>query len=185
MPIEAGTYVLGPEDGTLSIRTGRTGAAAKAGHDLVIHATAWQATVEVGEDTAPSSVVLSVDATSLRVREGTGGIQALGDDDKESIQQTIDDDVLKRQAIEFRSTAVEPAAGGHGLHVEGELTIVGRARPVAFDLALGDDGRLSGSVVLTQTDFGIKPYSTLFGALKVADDVTVAIDANLPTPTLS
>ena len=28
--------------------------------------------------------------------EGTGGMQALGDDDKVDIQKTIDDDVLKR-----------------------------------------------------------------------------------------
>jgi hypothetical protein len=29
---------------------------------------------------------------------------------------------------------------------------------------------------VTQSAFGIKPYSALFGALKVADDVTVLID---------
>ena len=32
-------------------------------------------------------------------------MQALGDDDKANIEQTIDDEVLKRQAITFRSTA--------------------------------------------------------------------------------
>ena len=34
--------------------------------------------------------------------------------------------------------------------------------------------------MVTQTDFAIKPYSTLFGALKVADEVQVALDAALP-----
>ena len=94
------------------MRTGRTGAAAKAGHDLLIDVTAWQATLEVGE--AQTSLVLEADATSLRVREGTGGMQALGDDDKASIEQTIDDEVLKRQGIAFRSTAVEPAPTAAG-----------------------------------------------------------------------
>ena len=37
MSLPAGTHTLGPENGTLSVRTGRTGAAAKAGHDLLIH----------------------------------------------------------------------------------------------------------------------------------------------------
>ena len=169
MPIEAGTYELTSESGTLSVRTGRTGAAAKAGHDLVIDVTAWHATLEVG---AQSSLVLDADATSLRVREGTGGMQALGDDDKASIEQTIDDDVLQRQGITFRSTAVQ--VEGSRLSVEGELALVGSVRPIAFELAVAD-GRLSGSAVVKQTDWGIKPYSALYGALKVVDEVEVAL----------
>jgi polyisoprenoid-binding protein YceI len=171
--LQAGTHTLGPESATLSVKTGRSGAAAKAGHDLLIDVTAWQATLEVGEDPAETSIVLDADATSLRVREGTGGIQALGDDDKASIQQTIDDDVLKQQAIEFRSTAVQAAADGSRLSVQGELTLVGTSAPIAFDLAVGENGELSGSAVVKQSDWGIKPYSALFGALKVADEVEV------------
>jgi polyisoprenoid-binding protein YceI len=176
--LQAGTYRLGPDDGTLSIHTGRTGAAAKAGHDLVIEVTAWQGTLRVGEDPADTSVELEADATSLHVRQGSGGIQSLGDDDKDNIRTTIDDDVLKGQAITFRSTAVTGADGQ--LTVEGELTLAGTTRPLAFDLAVGDDGRLSGAAVVKQTDWGMKPYSTLFGALKVADEVRVEIDAALP-----
>jgi polyisoprenoid-binding protein YceI len=180
MSLQPGTYTFGPENGTLAVRTGRSGAAAKAGHDLLIHVTAWQATLEVGEDPAATSIVLDADATSLRVREGTGGMKALGDDDKASIEQTIDDDVLKGQGIEFRSTVVQTAADGSRLSVQGELTLVGKARPIAFDLAVSADGKLSGSAVVKQTDWGITPYSALFGALKVADQVEVAIDAGLP-----
>jgi polyisoprenoid-binding protein YceI len=181
MTIGAGTHTLGPENGTLSVRTGRTGAAAKAGHNLLIEVTAWQATLEVGEELTPVSIVLHADATSLRVREGTGGMQALGDDDKASIQTTIDDDVLKQQAIEFRSTAVEIAADGDRIGVQGELTLAGKAGRIAFDLMVGDGGKLSGSAVVKQTDWGITPYSALFGALKVADEVEVVIDAALPS----
>ncbi len=178
MSIQAGTHKLGPENGTLSVRTGRTGAAAKAGHDLLIHVTAWQATLEVGEDPAQTSIVLDADAASLRVREGTGGMQALGDDDKASIQQTIDDDVLQRQVIEFRSTAVHIADDSR-LSVQGELTLVGRTGPIAFDLTVGADGKLSGSAVVKQTDWGITPHSALFGALKVVDEVEVEIEVSL------
>ena len=181
MSIEPGTYRLRPGNGTLSVRTGRTGAAAKAGHDLLLHVTAWQATLEVGEDPAQTSIVLDADATSLRVREGTGGMQALGDDDKASIEETIDDDILKRQGIEFRSTTVQTAADGSRISVQGELTLVGKARPIAFDLTVDDDGKLSGSAVVKQTDWGITPYSALFGALKVSDEVEVVLDASLPS----
>ena len=174
------TYTLGPENGTLSVRTGRTGAAAKAGHNLLIEVTAWQATLEVGEE---AGIVLAVDSTSLRVREGTGGMQALGDDDKASIEQTIDDEVLKRQAIEFRSTAVQ--ADGGRLGVQGELTLGRHDRVRSRSTSrVGDDGKLSGSAVVKQSDWGITPYSTLFGALKVVDEVEVVLDATLPAQSL-
>ena len=175
MGLQAGTYRLGPDAGTLSVRTGRTGAAAKAGHDLVIEVTAWEGTLRVGEDPADTSVELEADATSLRVREGTGGMQALGDDDTANIEQTIDDEVLKRQAISFRSTRVDSAAAGDGLSVRGELTLLGATRPLAFDIAVAGDGTLSAVAVVKQTDWGMKPYSGLFGALKVVDEVEVSV----------
>jgi len=48
----SGVHRLGPHNATLEVRTGRTGPAAKAGHDLVLHVTSWEATLEVGEDPA-------------------------------------------------------------------------------------------------------------------------------------
>src|ERR1700722_16202505 len=182
MPIQTGRYKLGPGHGTLSVRTKRTGAAAKAGHDLVIHVTSWTATLEVGDGSAPAAVVtLDADGTSLRVREGKGGMQALGEDDKLSIHKTIDDDVLKRQDIVFRSTEAQRSPDGHRIAVQGELTLVGKTRPVEFDLEIADDGTLTGAAKIKQSDWGIKPYSTLFGALKVADQVELDLAANLPT----
>jgi polyisoprenoid-binding protein YceI len=176
MSIQAGTYRFGPESGTLSVRTSRIGAAAKAGHDLLIHVTAWQATLEVGEDPTQTGIVFDADPTSLEVREGTGGIKALGKDDKASIRGTIDEDVLKRKPIEFRSTAVRPADGGR-LGIDGELTLAGKTAPITVDVTIGDDGSVQGSAVVKQSNWGIKPYSALFGALKVADCVTISIDA--------
>jgi polyisoprenoid-binding protein YceI len=165
-------HTLGPEDGILVVRTSRTGAVAKAGHDLVIHVTEWSAAL----DTDAPSLTLDVDATSLRVREGTGGIKPLDEDDHANIETTIDDEVLLRRDIIFRSTRVEPADGG--LKVEGDLTLVGQTRPIAFDLTLAG-GRVTGTAVVKQTAWGMKPYTALFGALKVADDVRVEIDAKL------
>jgi len=176
-----GRHTLGPENGTLSVKTGRNGAAAKAGHDLLIEVAAWGATLEVGEDPAQNAIALHADAASLRVREGTGGMQSLGDDDKASIRQTIDDEVLKGEDIEFRSTEVQSAADGGWVNVRGELKLAGNTHPVEFELRVTPDGKLSATTVLKQTDWGIKPYSTLFGALKVADEVEVVLDAG-PLP---
>jgi polyisoprenoid-binding protein YceI len=176
--IQAGTYRLGPDNSTLSVRTGRTGAAAMAGHNLLFHVTSWEATLVVGD---ASAVELNADGGSLRVIEGTGGMQSLGEDDKIDIQKTIDDDVLKRQTVTFRSTQVQPSDGGNGLTVAGDLTLLGTTRPLTFDVAATEDGKLSAVAVIKQTDWRIKPYSALFGALKVVDDVEVSIDAS-PAP---
>ena len=91
------------------MRTARKGAAAKAGHDLVIEVTSWSATLRLGNDPAQSALELDADPASLKVREGTGGVMELGDDDRREIEQNIDDEVLGRQPIEFRSASVEGA----------------------------------------------------------------------------
>ena len=167
-------YTLGPEDGILAVRTSRTGAIAKAGHDLLMHVTEWSATLDTGE--APS-LTLDADATSLRVREGTGGIKPLGEDDLTNIETTIDDEVLRKRDIAFRSTSVQ--LDGDTVAVAGDLTLLGTTRPLAFELALVD-GRVTGAAVVKQTEWGMKPYTALFGTLKVADEVRVEIDAGLP-----
>jgi polyisoprenoid-binding protein YceI len=171
--IEPGTHRFGPGNATLSVQTRRGGAAAKAGHDLLLHVTAWEGTLTIGDDGAPAAAELTADATSLRVQRGTGGMKALDDGDKANIHQTIDDEVLRRRDIAFRSTAVD------GGRVEGELTLAGQTRPLALDVAIGDDGAVSATVTITQSDWGMKPYSALFGTLKVLDEVEVALEGHL------
>jgi polyisoprenoid-binding protein YceI len=177
MAIPAGSYTLGPADGTLTVRTGKAGAAAKAGHNLVIEVTRWEASLDVAAD-GGGSLTLTADARSLQVRSGSGGMGTLGDEEKASIARSIDDDVLKGGTIAFRSSAVEETPGG--LHVQGDLDLRGKTHPVAFDLDGSDDGRLTGGVRFKQTDWGIKPFSALFGTLKVADEVEVGVDVKLP-----
>jgi polyisoprenoid-binding protein YceI len=174
MALQPGTYRFGPESGRLTVRTGRTGAVAKAGHDLLLEVTAWDATLVVGDET---TLELNADSTSFKVREGTGGMQALDDGDLANIEQTIDDEVLMRGTIAFRSTRVTDLADG--LSVEGRLTIRDGTAPAAFDVTVAD-GRVTAVAAIRHTDFGMKPYSALFGALKVADEVEVAVDARLP-----
>lgn len=132
----------------------------------------------IGDDAEGTSAELTADATSLRVVEGSGGLQALGDDDKANIEQTIEDEILKRGQISFHSTTAHPRSGG-GVSLEGELTILGKTAPISFELTIGDDGGLNASAVVTQTSWDIEPYSALFGALKVKDEVEVVLEGHL------
>ncbi|MBA3747572.1 MAG: YceI family protein [Solirubrobacterales bacterium] len=176
MSLQAGSYKLGPDNATLRVKTGRHGAAAKAGHDLVIEVKSWEATLNVADDPASSSLELSADPSSLHVVKGEGGMQALGDDDKADIRKTIDKDVLKKKSIAFTSSSVTDADGG--LAVSGDLEMGGKTQAVDF-VVTGDGGSVTGSATVKQSDWGIKPYSALFGALKVNDEVTVEVEGSL------
>lgn len=176
MAIQRGAHRLGPDNATLRVKTGRHGAASAAGHDLDIEVTSWEATLDIGDS---ASLELTADATSLQVVEGKGGMKALDDGDKADIRKSIDKDILKKKAIHFRSTDVSESGGG--LSVKGDLELVGKTGQVAFDLGVAGDGTLTGSTTLKQTDFGMKPYSALFGALKVNDEVEVVVEGKVPT----
>ncbi len=180
MQIPSGTYELGPDDAELTVHTRKAGAAAKAGHNLLIEVNSWKATIEAPADAASTSLRLSADSGSLEVIKGEGGIQALGDDEKASIKQSIADDILKGGTIEFHSTSVAPGADDGPLEIQGELDLLGTSRPLTFELNVDADGRLTGTAAVKQTDFGIKPYSALFGTLKVVDEVVVEFDGKLP-----
>ena len=175
-----GTFQLGPENASLQVKTYREGVGAKVGHDLVIDVTRWEATIELTGDPAGSSIRLTADPRSLEVREGLRGLKPLTDKDRDEIRKTIDAKVLGGSPIEFASSSVQGGAGGAGpLVVEGDLTLAGQTRPTAAELAMTDDGHVTGTIPVTQTAFGIKPYRGLMGALKVRDDVEVVIDARL------
>ncbi len=180
MRLRPGTHGLGRDSGTVQVRTYRDGMAQKIGHDLIIDVGQWEATVEVGEDGSPSAVGLEVDPGSLQVREGLHGVKPLSDKDRAEIRKQIDKKILGGQLIVFRSRAVEHSADGQ-LSVRGELTMAGTTRPASFDLELATDGHVSGTLPITQSEWGIKPYRGLMGALKVRDTIEVTISILLPS----
>lgn len=169
MSIPEGTHNIGPSNGSLKVKTGKEGAAAKAGHNLVIGVNSWEATVEGGDS---PSIKLTADPGSLEVIEGSGGAKPLTDDDKADIKKSIDGKVLGSSQISFTSSEVSDSAA------KGDLSIAGKSSSVSVPLKVDGD-KISGSVTLSQKDFGIKKFSALMGALKVKDEVTVEFEAKL------
>ena len=179
MPIMPGTHELGPENASLRVKTKRGGAAAKAGHDLLIEVTSWLGRLEVGDGPGQSSLTLSADSGSMEVIEGTGGVMALTDEDKVEVKKTLEAEVLQPGRVEFNSTQVTPSGDGQRLKVTGELSLNGNVHPLDFELEFGPNGAISARVTVEQSTWGIEPYSGLFGTLKVRDEVEVLGEAAL------
>lgn len=169
MTIPAGTYSIGPDNGSLKVKTGKEGAAAKMGHDLVIGVSSWSATVTGGDS---PSITLTADPGSLAVIEGSGGAKALSDKDKGDIKKSIDKKILGSSQISFSSTQVSDG------RARGDLSIAGQSSSVNVPLTVNGD-TITGSLSLSQSDFGIKQFSAMMGALKVSDQVTVEFEGKL------
>jgi YceI-like domain len=161
---------LGPENGSLVVKTYREGVAAKVGHDLVIDVTRWEATID-GEQ-----VSLTADPRSLQVREGLHGVKPLSDKDRAEILENVEKKVLQGKPIAFSGVASKQ---GDMLVVDGDLTLAGASRALLANVGT-EGGRAQTTVTLRQSDWGIKPYRGLMGALKVRDEVEVVLDASLP-----
>ena len=169
MSIPEGSHTIGPSNGSLKVKTGKEGAAAKMGHNLTLNVKAWEATVEGGDS---PSIKLTADPSSLEVESGEGGATPLGDKDKKDIKKTIDNKVLGSSQISFTSSEVTDS------EAKGDLSIAGKSSNVSVPLNVSGD-KISGSITLSQKEFGIKPFSTMMGALKVTDPVTVEFEGSL------
>ncbi len=180
--ISSGTYEVGPSQGTLQLHTGREGVAKKVGHDLVIEAGRWSAKVNVdADDLTRSTATVTVDTRTLEVISGEGGAKALSDKDRKDIKENIDKKVLKTDKfpeITFKSGRVV-SKGADAATVHGDLTIMGTSRPAAMDISL-TGAKAVGTMTIKQSDWGIKPFSALMGALKLADVLEVRVEATVP-----
>lgn len=159
------------------------------GHDLTIVATRWRATVVVNARAlARSKVTATVDAASLEVSKGEGGLTPLTDGQKVEIAGNIRESVLRsgrHPRISFTSAAVE--GDGRRGTVSGDLTIVGKTRPCVLAVTIAKSStagvRVTARTMIRQTDFGIKPFSTFLGTLRVRDVVELTVKVRLSAKT--
>ena len=105
-------------------------------------------------------------------------MQALGDDDVANIHQTIDDEVLDARGHQVPLDRGAGRADG-GMRVEGDLTLAARPSRSRSTSTVGDDGALERHRRRHAERWGMKPYSALFGALKVEDEVEVVLEGHL------
>src|SRR5215510_3552597 len=104
------------------------------------------------------------------------GIKVMDPDhtkDIPKVQETMEMEVLSLSQfpeIRFKSSAVRSRSPGN-LTVDGDLTIRGRTKPITLNLALKrvdpTTTEISGTQILRQSDFGIKPVKVMGGMVRV------------------
>jgi polyisoprenoid-binding protein YceI len=172
-----GHHRLGPGSGHVLVYARREGLAAKIGHDLTIEITDWAADVEVPDDPTQTRLTVRVGLGSLAVREGTGGAVPLTDTDRLDIRRNA----AKALAVDrypvatFTAGRVQPGAGV----VDGTLTLHGVTRPVQLRVSEVGPGRYRGTATVTQSEYGIRPYSAFLGALRIRDAVAVEFEVDV------
>ena len=76
-------------------------------------------------------------------------------------------------------TSYTPDDAGGGA-IDGTLTLHGQSRPLRLEVSQTGAGQYRATATVVQTQFGIKPYSGMFGALKLRDDVDIEVTVTLP-----
>jgi polyisoprenoid-binding protein YceI len=175
MAANGGRHQIGPESGRLTLRTYRSGLAAQAGHDLTIDVTRWSG--QLGQDQLDATI----DLTSLAIREGRGGIKPLSDRDRRDItgQAGKSLDTGRYPEASYAATGFSPDDTGGGT-IDGTLTLHGQRHPLRLQVSKTGDGQYRATATVVQSQFGIKPYSGMFGALKLRDDVELEVTVDLP-----
>jgi polyisoprenoid-binding protein YceI len=181
MAANGGRHRLGPDNGRLVVRTYRTGLAAQAGHDLTLEFTRWSGELDRGDDPSAGHLEVRIDMGSLTVREGTGGVKPLTDRDRREIaataRKTLGTD--RNPEATFVADKFQPDSTGGGA-IDGTLTLNGQSRPLRLQVSKAGDDTYRATASVTQSEFGIKPYSGMFGALKLRDEVDVEAEVTVP-----
>jgi polyisoprenoid-binding protein YceI len=123
---------------------------------------------------------LTVEVGSLDVVRGEGGVTPLSGPEKILVRRNAlrSLDAKRYPRITFEANGIDQTDDGYRL--TGTLTILATSREQVVDVRTDDQGTnwwLSSDTTVRQSDFGIKPYSQMLGALKVADDVVVSFTA--------
>ena len=172
------TWELGAADGSVTVRTDVSGPAARTGHRLTIEMTDWSARVRWASDHL-EALTATIAVGSLQVVSGEGGLTPLTGPEKSVARSNALKSLKATKFPEISFDSISITKSDNGYRVDGSLTICGRTRPTALDLVVEESSgswRVGTECRLRHSDFGIKPYSLMMGALKVADQVRVIVE---------
>ncbi len=176
-------YRIDPKASDIKIFVYRTGHAARVGHDHVITGKSFTGTVVLTENVIDSTVDLSIPVKSLLVddpkaREASGpdfSEHPTEEDRAAILRNMLSDSILNAErydAVTLHARVVDRKSPAWQLDVD--ITIRGVTKRVRTLMTLEKARErivASGTLQILQSDFGIRPFSVLAGALQVKDEV--------------
>lgn len=157
------------------------GAAARLGHSLTLLVRDWSATLTYDGDD-PQSVAVTAHLDTLSVADGAG-MKPLSAGDHQTILRNAASTLHSAEYPTCRFDAYAFTQTADGYQVAGTLEIARRPQPCSMTVAVASSPTglaIKGSTWVRQKDFGLVPYSTMLGALRVADRVQVGVALELP-----
>ena len=177
MTIAPGVYELDPESADLVVRTGTEGAAAAMGHALTLGVSSWSADFTATDDLEGCSLRAEFDLSTLLVRSGTGGVTALTEPNKRDIIANAAKALGHKGSALATFVSTTVTGDWDRALITGDLTLHGKTQPLTFT-AVRSEGEFTVTGTLVQTAFGIKPFSTMLGALRLRDAVEIEVKVN-------
>lgn len=172
-------YRLVPAESSFRVFVGKAGLFSALAHDHNIGIRSYTGRVLLSpKGMVDSRLEMSVDTRSLVVLD-----QNVSERDRAKITRSMHEEVLESarypEAL-FRSTGIsglkDEGNGEYSLQLQGDLTLHGQTRSITIPLTLRSTPgqiRTTGRYTLKQTDFGIRPYSTAGGTIKVRNEVVI------------
>jgi len=181
-------FVIDAEHSWIRILVYRSGLMSGLGHNHVVEAHRISGTVDRGKQMVDSKVDLQfpvdslvVDDADLRELEGE---DYSGKISRQDIQGTRENMLGRRlldaenfPVIQVQSIVVEGELDT--LSVTADVTVAGITSSIKFPANVDSSGdviTLSGNFSVRHEELGLKPYSAVFGLLKVRQDMTVRFE---------
>ncbi len=177
-------YVFNDADGLIYVQV--YAEAGTSGHDHVMRATAYEATMTLDVE-APENCAIAIEFEVAKLgideddmRALVGHSDTLSGFEKNSVQNNLeaDDQLNERDYPTISFTATTCEISGETLKVVGDMTIRGVTKSKSIDLEFvtTTEGLYAkGDMELTHTEFGFSPYE--FGnSYKNANGISLTID---------
>jgi polyisoprenoid-binding protein YceI len=172
-------YVIDPGISRFTARAFATGLLSVLGHSPTIGIHGFGGEVHLPPDSLDgASLHLKIEGSSLAV------LDQISDKDRREMERQMRDEVLETARFpqivyECARVTGQAGAGEYGVTLDGQLTLHGvtRSQPVeARVTVMGSLLRASGEFTVRQSDYNIKPVSSVGGTLKLKDELKLAFD---------
>ena len=159
--------------GRIEVFTFREGLLSPVAHDLLLRLDRFEISFDETAVEArfwPGSLIVEGAVEQGRLKENVPSAAQ-----RDEILDNVRSKILHTDAHPEAKLHAKPLRQGEAYELSGTFELVGKSRPITL-VVHPRDQRLQGELVLRPSDWGIKPFRALLGAIRLADRVRVHFD---------